>query len=189
MPELKKSQISLLLNKNQERIFSDDVVNTILQHMKNRNPPSFFTNCSEVRGTGTIQNKSMTHPEIRQIQEQSFGRPATDVGESRKVQLRIPLVQAMLQVCLSLAKNTGWKKTPCGVPHLLPSPQYHPVSEILISITQIIPHQCCVTPGYMCRQRFPRCLPPCILEQPGIMASLSWRTTVTPSCIPSLQQR
>lgn len=38
MPELKKWWIGLLLNKNQGRIFSDDVVNTILQQMKNIKP-------------------------------------------------------------------------------------------------------------------------------------------------------
>lgn len=79
--------------------------------MKNTNP-SFIKNCNEVRGIATIQNKSMTHPEISQIQEQSFGQSAAVTGESCKVQLRIPLVAAMLQVCFSLVENTGQKKAP-----------------------------------------------------------------------------
>lgn len=83
--------------------------------MKNTNP-SFLKNCSEVRGIDTIQNKSMTHPEISQLQEQSFGQSAAITGESCKAQLRIPLVADMLQVYFSLVENTGQKKVPVEFP-------------------------------------------------------------------------
>lgn len=68
--------------------------------------PCLFKSCSEVREAATVQNKSMTHPATRHIHEaQSFGQCAASVQRSCKVQLGIPLVPAMLQVCLSPAEN------------------------------------------------------------------------------------
>lgn len=85
-------------------MFSDEAVNTFCNN-KIRKPP-LFKSSSEVREAATVQNESMTHPAIRHIHEaQSFGQCAAGVQQSCKVQLGIPLVPAMLQVCLSPAEN------------------------------------------------------------------------------------
>lgn len=159
--ELKTDQLSAPGKKNKRRIFSDEAVNTFCNN--EIITLSFSENCSEVRETATVQNKSMTHPAIRHThEEQSFGQLATGGQQSCKVQLRIPLVPAMLQVCLSprecscYGEAQGCAKDPLHFQYI----------QTWLS----------------------RCFPSYFLEQPGIRDSLCWRTMISPSCTLSLQK-